>query len=406
MPADIIPPPEPSPRSLAQRAVFVLGIALLFAPAIAFVLGQRAEPIENRPLAERPGLADGWNMFPLATAWATDHLPLRQDAIELNDALIEQLFSQPPAQSGGGGPVGTGGQSASLEDLFPRVIEGKDGWLYYGGDMKAPCLAEQPVSDVVDDLRGLHDLLEASGRRLVVVVASDKSSVLPEHLPDDVPGEGCAKRRKEEMRRTLAAVPGGDEWLIDLRDPLLERQRADGIPIYRQQDTHWTPRGGAVMGQELMARLQPGMTSYDDLVTAGTRDRQGDLATLLGREGVDTYDLWELDRAGVTSPEELPPPGAIPLTVHTSTTNAPLFEPQTLVLGDSFLAASRPVVYPFFANMRLMHTLGGAAHPDRLATEVARAQVVVVEIVERDLVGDPLDILSGEVRAALERALS
>ena len=155
MATEIIDPPPPSSRSTPLVAVAVIGLVLLFLPALAFVVGARAEPIENRPLADFPSPADGWSFFPGMNAWSTDHLPLRKDAVALNDRLVEGLFGEAPVTGGSSGPtVGGSGGAGSLDNLFPRVIEGDDGWLYYGGDMKKPCLAERDVAETVEELVG------------------------------------------------------------------------------------------------------------------------------------------------------------------------------------------------------------------------------------------------------------
>jgi len=406
MATEIIDPPPPSSRSTPLVAVAVIGLVLLFLPALAFVVGARAEPIENRPLADFPSPADGWSFFPGMNAWSTDHLPLRKDAVALNDRLVEGLFGAAPVTGGSSGPaVGGSGGAGSLDNLFPRVIEGEDGWLYLGGDMKNPCLAERDVGDTLDELVALRDTVEASGRRFVFVVAPDKSSVLPEHLPDTYPGERCAAERKAAMWQALGAIEGRESWLIDLRDPLLERQAADGVDIYRQNDTHWTPRGGAVFGQELLGLLEPGLTSYADVVQTGTRDRAGDLAALLGRVAIDTYAVWELQRAGVVPPDDFPSPGPRPVRLRTTSADAALFRPPTLLLGDSFTAASRPLVYPLFADLTVLHSQSSASDPSVIGDAVAASEVVVLEVVERDLVSEEVSILAPSLRAAVAVAL-
>ncbi len=406
MSTEIIDPPSPSPRSLSLTVVTVIGLLVLFAPAVAFGLGARAKAIENRPLAERPALGDGWLVFPKTTAWATDRLPLREQAIDLNDGLIERVFGQPPVNAASSGPaVGGPDAGGSLENLFPKVIEGRDGWLYFGSDTKLPCLATRPVGDTVAALIALRDVLEKSGRRFVFVVAPDKSTMVPEHLPGDYPGKGCARERKAEMRGALADIDGAETWLVDLRRPLLERQAADGVDIYRPNDTHWTPRGGAVFGQELFAILAPRLTSYADVVATGVRDRPGDLAVLLGRSTRDRYQTWELRRPGVVSPVDPPEPGPIPAHVQSSTTGSPLFTPSTLLFGDSFTAASRPLLYPLFADLTVLHSQSGLVNMPRAVAAFASADVVVIEVVERDLVSNELPILSPELRAAVAAAL-
>src|ERR1700754_2012621 len=64
---------------------------------------------------------------------------------------------------------------------FPRVIEGSKGWLYLGYDMLGACLPEQPLDDVIGSLKRLRDAVESSGRKFVLIVAPDKSTMVPEN---------------------------------------------------------------------------------------------------------------------------------------------------------------------------------------------------------------------------------
>ncbi len=129
MATEIIDPPPPSSRSTPLVAVAVIGLVLLFLPALAFVVGARAEPIENRPLADLPSPADGWSFFPGMNAWSTDHLPLRKDAVELNDRLVEGLFGEAPVTGGSSGPAvgGSGGRRIPRQPV-PPGHRGR-GWL-------------------------------------------------------------------------------------------------------------------------------------------------------------------------------------------------------------------------------------------------------------------------------------
>ena len=159
-------------------------------------------------------------------------------------------------------------------------------------------------------------------------------------------------------------------------------------------------------GQELLGLLEPGLTSYADVVQTGTRDRAGDLAALLGRVAIDTYAVWELQRAGVVPPDDLPPPGPAPRAVadheHRRGRSS---APPTLLLGDSFTAASRPLVYPLFADLTVLHSQSGASDPSVIADAVAASEVVVLEVVERDLVSEEVPILAPSLRAAVAAAL-
>ena len=100
-----------------------------------FVLGARPQEIENRRLTEFPSLSDGWSFFPQFTTWATDHLPLRGEAVRGNAALSEALFGEAPSYRGetDGGPTsgvpadGEGSEDGGAAEDYPRVIAGRRG---------------------------------------------------------------------------------------------------------------------------------------------------------------------------------------------------------------------------------------------------------------------------------------
>src|SRR5829696_5912931 len=93
-----------------SRVVVVPLIAALlffFGPTAAFLLGDRAKEIDNRPLATMPSLSQGWSFIPDLNTWANDHLPLRSQAVQRGTELSEALFDEPPhyGQVAGGQPA-------------------------------------------------------------------------------------------------------------------------------------------------------------------------------------------------------------------------------------------------------------------------------------------------------------
>ena len=109
-------------------------------------------------------------------------------------------MSHPPTagETGGGGPTagvpadGEGAQGGEAED-YPRVIAGRRGLAVLRQDVENLCRPTRAVSEVMERLDRLAAAVEASGRRFVLVVAPDKSSVYPRALPDTYLGEDCAR---------------------------------------------------------------------------------------------------------------------------------------------------------------------------------------------------------------------
>jgi len=79
-----------------RRFLVALGVVFFFAPALAYLIGERAEPIENRPLADLPSLSRGFNVFDDLTQWSVDHLPLRDSAVRLHTRLSRDLLGEVP----------------------------------------------------------------------------------------------------------------------------------------------------------------------------------------------------------------------------------------------------------------------------------------------------------------------
>ncbi|WP_061296605.1 alginate O-acetyltransferase AlgX-related protein [Herbidospora cretacea] len=307
-------------------------LLFFFAPAMAFTVGVRAVEMENKPLPPVPAIGGNWD------AWATAHMPLRQQAVRANVFLTESLFGHAPAYGHG----------------YPKVIEGEDDWLYFGDDVTEACHQRRPISETIDALRRLGERVEAAGKRFVLTVAPDKTTISPQWLPARFPGRRCLLDRKAEFWTALQAanLPG----YVDLRTPLEQLQRETGKPAYWRTDSHWTDRAAALYAAEVARALDPDLAAETDLVFTGQAHREGDLGPLLGAPREELIDRYELARDG-----------------------APRYEPKTVLIGDSFTRNSMPWLRPYFANLTYQRNDGPVEWDD--------AETVIVEIVERHLVG-------------------
>lgn len=404
-----------------RRVAVLLALAFFFGPAGAYLAGQRPEEIENRRLKPMPSPSEGWRFFPDFAAWAVDHLPLRKQAVQANSALSERVFHEPPAYGGGAGdtragPVGGGlpgtGQAGSPSTGppgpvgYPPVIQGRNGWLYYGGDAANPCLPAHSVDDTLARLRRLAHAVRTSGRRFLLVIPPDKSTVVPQNLPATFLGKSCMTARKQEFWAKLRAAP--PPGYVDLRGPIEAVQRAAGQPAYRQTDTHWADQAGIRYARELADALRPGLWNGTQVRPNGTTARTGDLGVLIGRPHPDPYPSFSMVRPGV-QPQyaEVPVmPFATPVTLTATTTGAPLFGPRTLLLGDSFSDSSRRWVPQLFANLTLLHNEAAGARPQLGARAIASSAVVVYEIVERTISSGRGTLIDDKALRVIEATLA
>ena len=81
---------RPGRRRTRRPVALALALVFFFGPLGASRPG-RATARDSRTVAltDFPSLSDGWSFFPQFTTWATDHLPLRGEAVEANAALSE-----------------------------------------------------------------------------------------------------------------------------------------------------------------------------------------------------------------------------------------------------------------------------------------------------------------------------
>ncbi|HEX3814811.1 MAG TPA: hypothetical protein VHX59_18410 [Mycobacteriales bacterium] len=380
-------------RRLLRPVALVCAVAFFFTPLVARLSGQKAIELENHKLATFPAL-QSWNFFTGFDQWSIDHLPLRQYAVRGNANLSEALFNQAPAYGGNadtgiaaiGTHAGQKQEDPNPTNSYPRVLQGKDGWMFLGEDASGACETKAPLSLGLARVADLAKAVEASGRRFIFVVAPNKTTIERDKLPDHFYGKDCMIKREDDFWREIRANP--PPGFVDLRAPLEKAQREDGKPIYWKTDSHWTSRGAAVFAHQLAAKLDPGLWKDTKVVSTGPAQRQGDLSDLLGTPKTDTSPGWDVQRKGVKTGYTVAPSlPQRPTPIHNTTTDAPLFQPKTMLLGDSFTDTSRRVLYPLFANVTPLHNKASLGFPKTFANTLINSDVVVLEEVERSMLG-------------------
>jgi hypothetical protein len=400
------------PRRTRRPVAALIALVFFFGPAGAYAFGVRPAAFENRALADLPSPSDGWSFFPDFTTWAVDHLPLRQQAVRAYTAGSERVFGEPPSYGGteqgplGGVPTGESTDDEGTE--YPQVLQGQDGWLYFGSDVRSMCEPARTVDDTVERLGRLAEAVESSGRRFVFTVAPDKTTIYPDALPDTYLGEECAAERRTAFWDALRSE--APEWYADLRVPLEEEQERTG-PLYRPSDTHWAPRGAAVYAEELARALDPRLLDDFEVVENGTVDEPGDLARMLGTRVEDEVPAVSVVRPGVEpvgrDTLELPGvPTGQPVTARNESSDALLFPGRTLLLGDSFTNASLKPLGGLFAEVTLLHNEVAGPYPQAVADMIVDSDVVVLEIVERTIGGGGGAMISDAALDAIEDTLA
>lgn len=369
---------------LAAAAVFV------FLPVVAGLLGLRAKPLENRPLADRPSLAAGWDVFDEASAYVRDHLPVRNAAVEAHGKAVRSLFREPPTVA-----------STVVDGVaYPKVVLGHDGWLFYGGDFQNPCTPVAGVTQSVDRLERVATLLRKAGKDVAVVVVPDKSTIVADQLPDRYIGRQCAAQRKSAFWSAYTRV-GGD--LLDLRQPL-SRASGQAGGAYLRSDSHWTPRGGLAYAQALTGHLDHGVWQPEDLREGGTFRKAGDLGAFILEERVDAVPDVKVQRQGVRAVSQ---DRQGRYTFHyrnEAGDDQALVRGRTVLVGDSFTFNSRDQWSPWFEDITTYHRSSSTGA--EILDAVVDADTVVLEVVERDASSGRLGRFSEKFVNALEKRLA
>jgi len=150
------------------------------------------------------------------------------------------------------------------------VLAGDGDWLYLA--------QENPQLNVINDyrvvkpltrehlavwakvFRARHDWLAARGIRYMVVIAPNKPSIYPDHIPSRF----NKIREETKLDQMVKALADAGIDVVDLRPSLLEA-RTKGLSYYRT-DSHWTPFGAFHAYRQLTQRLArhfPGMAPME-----------------------------------------------------------------------------------------------------------------------------------------------
>jgi alginate O-acetyltransferase complex protein AlgJ len=404
------------PRHSGRQRTALICAAIFFSvPLLLLVTGVRPTEIDNRRLIGFPSITDGWGLFSGLQAWATDHLPLRGAGVRVADAISRGIFGEPAPISGGGqqpagGPVASPAVKSSLTEAFPKVIEGKNGWLYLGADATGACAPEQSLDTVIARLQRLRQVVEGSGRQIVLVVAPNKSTMVPEHLPDDFAGRECMQWASDEFWRRVVTEADA----VDLRPALREAAQIRGEPIYSAFDTHWTFEGGMSLTQLTAESITPGISIGWKVTPGKVVRRSADLPPLLGRRetfNLQTYDLAP-DGGTVRSravEDEFKPPRNpdVRESVRFSRSPAAGVVPRKVaMIADSFAQFATPYLAATFADLTLVQAEGVGADPTHMGALIAESDVLVVEVAERSLISGTSPILADGVIDAVGAELA
>ena len=316
---------------------FVIG---LFIPAIALSAGIRSADIENRNLAQPPALraealADP-GFYAALDEFISDAFPFRAAAVRTMARLDYRVL---------------GGSTN------PKVTVGEGEWLFLTEELRPRC--ELGAEELLARVDRVAAALEAAGLEFRYVVAPDKHAIYPEKLGDLAIGTPCTDLARDALRAGMRARPGR---AVELWTDLLAAHAAGPpVPLYYEQDAHWTPHGALPGMEALVESLAPGTWDDAEVVIARVHLRNSDLATLIGLPRVEETPLIRMrlgvgvkvDKAVIEPGVEITNTRDIPW--YTVTTDQPTVPGRTLFVYDSFYANIAGHLVPWFEESVWVH---------------------------------------------------
>jgi len=404
-----------------QRTALVCAAVFFVVPVLTLGLGARPAEFENHKLASLPSPLDGWGFFTGLPAWSVDHLPFRDAAIRGVDRVSRGVFGEPspfdrrfdPHRGGPGAAPPFASPSPGVSSSpglaeppvaagYPKVIEGRDGWLYYGYDVQGKCRPMQSLDHVIGNLIRLRVAVESSGRRFVLVVPPDKATAVPEHLPPEYAGKSCAISTSQEFWRRVRAEAGALDTLSSIR----QISNVDGSPPYHKLDTHWDDRGAIMMVRQIAEQIRPGISGGWEITPERIAEAPADLPRLIGRDGNNVGQLYALAPDGGRDRTRQPLNDLRHPVRLQSTTGAGMVTTPVGVLADSFLLPATRYLPAVFSDIGMVYNTSLIGASEDVLQVVVNADVVVVESVERNLASGSAPIVDTAVVDLIERELA
>lgn len=135
------------------------------------------------------------------------------------------------------------------QDLFTHPTRQKELYIYdskwdHDGDLRfEEELKESDVEQAWENLYLLHEFAEANGVTLLYMIAADKYDVYEPFIVEE-----------HVTNPTLDACPD-EPWVINTKPILQAKVRDVERDVYSINNTHWSPKGAEIVGQEVAKRL-------------------------------------------------------------------------------------------------------------------------------------------------------
>lgn len=312
----------------------------------------------NEVLAASPSVTDkdgsvNFDYLNDLSDYFADHFALRQEFITLDAKLEATVF----------------GTSASEE-----VLLGKDGWLYYRvslDDYQGQNLfTDRERFAAARCVSLIAEYAEQNGAQLLFTVVPNKNTLYPQYMPDFAVKRtqpGNPERLGEALEKEGVAY-------LDLYGVL----SAQDVQLYQRLDSHWNNLGAALAHDAIMTALGAPSVPYYDLENfTASMTHEGDLYAMLYPAGTEK-DIQYLPAWEWSFTYQRPFRSAEDQRITTACEGK---RGSLLMFRDSF----GNTLYPFMAESFGTACFSRAMPYDLTVKEAQSADVIVIEVVERNL---------------------
>lgn len=166
-------------------------------------------------------------------------------------------------------------QYAIFGEGLSGVVLGKDGWLFTNQEYVVPSDLGHNLDHQVSEILRMQALLKENGKELIVLPVPMKVDIYQQHAR-----YAPSHKVTQLYERFVAALHAVDIDVVPIRDGFIAK--AQQLPLFLRQDTHWSPYGSQLAAQ-LLAKARPELKGTDSFysVQVGKKTRDADLLNYL-----------------------------------------------------------------------------------------------------------------------------
>lgn len=278
------------------------------------------------------------------------------------------------------------------QEYFPvniinnKVIEGRDGWLFYYGDNSADyyvgnnLMSTEDMKKYTERVKLLAELCEEKGIEIQMIIMPNKEQVYAEYMP--------SYKIENEYKRVQRLVDYIKENLdievLYLYDEITDAKKYG--QLYYKYDTHWNELGAFIGVQELYKSIGIDTTALEDIKYTKITHSGGDLVGL-GALNPSNYtkDIgykveYKEHIDYVEKTKEFTDENGV-LAKYVSITSEAEEKRKLVLIGDSFRIAMVPYLAKDFAEASIIYR--DEVGKDMVNSEIKNADILVLELVER-----------------------